>query len=422
MADIINLLAALPGDHELARLRQGRPQALENAQNSFEALFEPTDPGSFSFAERYAVAAYVAGLHRVTNARTFYSELLRDDAPDSLVEAVDTVIEASLSTGPYGVYREPGLADESEPGGWVLHDRADVGVRLAAAFDFAHLLVFHPRDARPEALGNLSAAGWSADDVVSLSQLISFLCFQLRVVHGLQTLAGRDVVVPDGERARHPGLSVEEVAWTLEPERGFGIATWPGLARPERFVNHSLGWRPWVPPVAKDELTEEQLDALIKPERADLPYFRLLARDPAALRARTLTDLDIFYNTDGGLGRAERELAATVTSRLNGCVYCASVHAGRTIEEGGDAAGVDKLLEEGVDADLGSDLWNVLRDASRALTVTPMEYNDGCVGRLKAVGLDDAALLDHVYAVAFFNWANRLMLCLGEPEVPARFR
>lgn len=89
-------------------------------------------------------------------------------------------------------------------------------------------------------------------------------------------------------------------------------------ARPEGFVRHSLGWAPWVAPVDKADLSEEQLDSLIRPERADMPYFRLLARDPAALKARTLTDLDIFYNTDGGLSRADREWSATVTSRFNG--------------------------------------------------------------------------------------------------------
>jgi uncharacterized peroxidase-related enzyme len=53
----------------------------------------------------------------------------------------------------------------------------------------------------------------------------------------------------------------------------------------------------------------------------------LLVRDPDILEARTLTDNDIFYNTKDGLPRAERELAATAASRLNGCIYCASVHA-----------------------------------------------------------------------------------------------
>ncbi len=46
-------------------------------------------------------------------------------------------------------------------------------------------------------------------------------------------------------------------------------------------------------------------------------------RDPEVLEARTRTDKDIFYNPEAGLPRAERELAAAATSRLNGCIYCA---------------------------------------------------------------------------------------------------
>jgi uncharacterized protein YciW len=33
------------------------------------------------------------------------------------------------------------------------------------------------------------AAGWSADGIVTLSQLVSFLAFQVRVVAGLSVLA-----------------------------------------------------------------------------------------------------------------------------------------------------------------------------------------------------------------------------------------
>ena len=66
---------------------------------------------------------------------------------------------------------------------------------------------------------------------------------------------------------------------------------------------------------------------LVDAARAKSPYFRLLARDPEVLEARTRTDKDIFYNPEAGLPRAERELAAAATSRLNGCIYCASVHA-----------------------------------------------------------------------------------------------
>lgn len=413
MADIIDMLIGT----DLPELRDNRPQARDNAQTSFESLLEPINPGTFSFGERYAVATYVAGLHQFDPAVDMYSELLLDDAPTSLAHAITDAVAAALSSGPYGSYREPGLAAESEPGGSVRNDAGVLGERLAAAFDYAHLLVFHPRDSRPEVLGRLSEAGWSADDTVSLAQLVSFLTFQLRVAYGLRTLNGEDI-----EAKTEGRLDVPEEEWNLS-DKGFTITIYENLNRPEAFVNHALGWKPWVEPVAKADLTEEQIDSLIKPERADMPYFRLLARDPKALKARTLADLDIFYNTEGaGVGRAEREIAATVTSRFNGCVYCASVHAGRSVEEAPERLEhVNALIDQGVDADLGSEQWNVIRDAARALTATPMAFNQGCIEKLRGVGFTDLQIVDLINSVAFFNWANRLMLSLGEPEVPKRF-
>lgn len=198
------------------------------------------------------------------------------------------------------------------------------------------------------------------------------------------------------------------------------VTTYADLARPDAFTQEGLGWVPWLLPVAEDELTDAQRDALIEPARAKMPYFRLLARDPEALRARTLTDLDIFYNVAGGIGRAERELAAAATSRHNGCVFCASVHAAAATRESGREADVQRLLDEGVDADLGDETWNAVVAASVALADTPLAFGESDIARLRAAGLDDVEIVDVIGGAAFFNWANRLMLSLGEPEVPAR--
>lgn len=198
------------------------------------------------------------------------------------------------------------------------------------------------------------------------------------------------------------------------------ITEYDELARPEAFTQQGLGWVPWLAPVDEDALTDLQRDALIEPARAARPYFRLLARDPEALRARTLTDLDIFYNVSGGLGRAERELAAAATSRRNGCVFCASVHAAAATRESGREADVQRLLDEGTGADLGDDTWNAVVEASVALADTPLDFGPDHIARLRAAGLGDAEIVDVIGGAAFFNWANRLMLSLGEPEVPAR--
>ena len=198
------------------------------------------------------------------------------------------------------------------------------------------------------------------------------------------------------------------------------ITEYDELARPEAFTQQGLGWVPWLAPVDEDALTDLQRDALIEPARAKMPYFRLLARDPAALHARTLTDLDIFYNVSGGIGRAERELAAAATSRRNGCVFCASVHAAAATRESGREADVQRLLDEGTGADLGDDTWNAVVEASVALADTPLAFGAADIARLRAAGLDDAEIVDVIGGAAFFNWANRLMLSLGEPEVPGR--
>lgn len=49
--------------------------------------------------------------------------------------------------------------------------------------------MFRPREASPEALQKLLDAGWSTTAIVTLSQIVAFLAFQIRVVTGLTALA-----------------------------------------------------------------------------------------------------------------------------------------------------------------------------------------------------------------------------------------
>lgn len=191
----------------------------------------------------------------------------------------------------------------------------------------------------------------------------------------------------------------------------------PGAA-PNVFTREQLDWLPWIEPVPEAQLTDRQRAGLVDASRAKSPYFRLLARDPDVLGARTRTDKDIFYNGDAGLPRAERELAAAAASRFNGCIYCASVHARFAATYSKREADVDRLLAEGVGAPLG-ERWDAIVDASVAISATPVAFGPQHVDRLRRTGLDDLAISDVIHAASFFNWANRLMLSLGEPAKPA---
>lgn len=187
---------------------------------------------------------------------------------------------------------------------------------------------------------------------------------------------------------------------------------------PNAFTQAELGWEPWLEPLPLEELTDRHWAGLVDKGRANNPYFRLLARDPDILGARTRTDNDIFYNEKGGLPRAQRELSAASASRTNGCIFCASVHSRFATHHSKRSDDVQRLLDDGTAAPQADPQWRAVIDASVAITRTPGEFDAENVRQLREAGLDDLSIVDAIHGAAFFNWANRLMLSLGEPTPP----
>jgi CMD domain protein len=201
--DVIDRLAGIaPGSH-LDKIRVQREQARTNAQQSYLSLFAPTPPvfGNFEIADRFAVAAFVAALHGQPDVARFYADALAGQgARAGVAEAIAAEAQRGAAEGPYGRYPAGPLSAEDVPGPSYAVDAAQrpvLGERLSAGLAHAHLLVFHPRDASPAALQALLDAGWSSTEVVTLSQLVAFLAFQIRVVIGLKALAQRPVTLVD---------------------------------------------------------------------------------------------------------------------------------------------------------------------------------------------------------------------------------
>ena len=191
LRDVMDALAGIKPGSALDAVRNRRPQAREQAEASFRALFEPESFAGVSATERFALAVFVTGLHGDAVSAAFYAERLAATGPAPEVAAA---IDAAIATGqgPYGGYPAGPLSREDAPGPSYHvgpEARRILGARLAAAFDHAHLLVFHPRDAEPARLQALQDAGWSTTDIVTLSQIIAFLSFQIRVAAGLRVLA-----------------------------------------------------------------------------------------------------------------------------------------------------------------------------------------------------------------------------------------
>jgi CMD domain protein len=190
--DIIDQLAGIAPGSALDKARANRPGAKKHAQASYDALFQPRHFGAFSALERFAVAAFVAGLHGRSESRAFYADqLAAAGASPELQVAVASEVVTGHASGPYGSYPTGPLTMEDRAGlvyAIGASERHVLGPRLAAAFEHTHMLVFHPRDATPRSLQAMLDAGWTTTEIVILSQLVSFLAFQIRLVAGLQVL------------------------------------------------------------------------------------------------------------------------------------------------------------------------------------------------------------------------------------------
>lgn len=202
-ADVIDHLVGIVPGSDLDRVRRRRTQTRDNAQASYEALFALEAPGAVSPVERFAIAAFVAGLTGPEEVTTFYlSETARLRPP--IAETIRREIAKGRVDGPYGAYPDGPLTRENKAGPAYEPDataRESLGPPLAAALRHVHLVVLHPRDADPVALKALLDAGWTTPAVVTLSQIIAFVSFQARVVAGLRALKSVAADAPAGSAA-----------------------------------------------------------------------------------------------------------------------------------------------------------------------------------------------------------------------------
>ena len=357
-------LAGVQAGSPLAAALATREEATRNAEASYRVLFETVDTDRLSKAERFAIALATAEIHEDPVLIDFYQARF-DEAGD----------ESSLDA------------------------RHEVALR--------HVKRVAESPVRIEAtdLRALEAAGWSADAILTLSQIVAYVSFQSRFIIGLSLLAGTAVAPALGAKPVRAGQ------WHTQP------VTVTGKPAPVAFTRDELGWAPWLAPRDRATLSEAETAQLEKAGHIKSEYFMLLARDTAVLDHRTRTDKGIFY-THGGLPRAERELAATVASKVNGCIYCASVQARKAAQLSGDAAAVDALLAVNPGDDLAagqSARWAAQVVFAAQLAATPSAATAEHLAPLRDQGLSELELVDLVGAVAFFSWANRLMLTLGEP-------
>lgn len=197
--DLIDYVVGIESGSWLDTLRRGRNVLRDNAQQSAAFLLNPERDEGFSRTERLAVASFVAGLHGEQDIYRLYLGLLeRSGEGHALSAAIRQFVSEGRTRGPYGAYPKGALSKEDLNGLVFDVSAGKIGNRLSAALKHAHLLVYHPRDASADALEALQQAGWSETAIVTLSQLVSFLTFQVRIIHGLTVLRHAGPAVGQG--------------------------------------------------------------------------------------------------------------------------------------------------------------------------------------------------------------------------------
>lgn len=190
------------------------------------------------------------------------------------------------------------------------------------------------------------------------------------------------------------------------------------VIRIKGFTNEVLDWKAWLDVVDVAQATPEQIAILEEshPKAKVSDYYLFLAHQPEILRQRSAAFNAIMY-APGGMPRAERELSTAVVSRINGCVYCASVHAQRFEQLAKRTDAIKQVFEDPQTAGTTAREKAIVQ-FSIALTEDPAQVSAANIQALKEAGLNEADILDLIHSVAIFAWANRLMLNLGEPVFP----
>jgi uncharacterized peroxidase-related enzyme len=189
--------------------------------------------------------------------------------------------------------------------------------------------------------------------------------------------------------------------------------------RPDKFTLAQIDWDPYIETVTEIGLSEDELARVyeVAPNAKASPYFATLALDLPALVQRT----GVFSNamrSPGGAPNSDRELAAVAVSRVNGCIYCASVHARLYVQYTKNETGMQRILDTGVDAEIDSPRERAIVDFAVRLTNDAAGITAADIAPLREVGLSELEIYDVAQSAAMFVWANRLMQTLGAGVYP----
>jgi uncharacterized protein YciW len=160
--DTINTILGAGESSRIAALRNQKPELIGQLQDYYLAIFEPNpyQAGEFSALDRFLIAVRVASHTGSAAVADWYANLATEAGADA------AVLER--------------IRDVATP--WT--DETPLG----AAVRRSDLVTVRPADTEPSDIQALKDAGFSPAGILSLSQVIAFVSYQLRLIAGLRAL------------------------------------------------------------------------------------------------------------------------------------------------------------------------------------------------------------------------------------------
>ncbi len=158
--DVVYRILGVNDQGPIAELRNQKPEQIEELQAYYLALFEPEEASAqaFPLVDRYLIAVRVASHTNSVAVANWYADLAGKAGVEEAVIARARNVNESW--------------DDNTP--------------LGAAVHHADLLTTHPSAAQKTDLQALKDAGYTPAGIVSLSQTIAFVSYQLRLIAGLR--------------------------------------------------------------------------------------------------------------------------------------------------------------------------------------------------------------------------------------------
>jgi uncharacterized peroxidase-related enzyme len=365
-SDVIDQLLSINLGSSLWEVRHARDKVVAATQSSFESYFAP-NLSQLSLSQRLEIALLCSELTPCPLLSKYYAKQL------------ELTKNQSFGVSPNA---------------------------MAAAKEFARVLTTTPIDGDKALLHTLPKAGLDTPTIIALAQLVAFISYQTRLVQGLLAVQAASAnasatpttnAMPSASESTHLALG--------------------SLINIKGFTNDVLDWKSWLEVLDIEKASPEQLAVLKEshPKATISDYYLTLVHQPEILKQRSIAFNAIMY-APGGLSRAERELGATVVSRINGCVYCASVHAQRFEQLGKRNDAIVQIFQDPYNITTNP-RDKAISDFSIQLTLKPDQFDAKSIQALTDIGMNMGEVLDLMHSVAIFAWANRLMLNLGEPSL-----